>query len=116
MDESSDERPITVPEAMELVLEALQNGQFEAGAELCRQILEVAPEHPAAMHYAGVLAHEDGRTDEALALIERSLELDPDQPDWHSNLGIVRQARGDLEGAIAAYRHAIALKSDHANA
>jgi predicted TPR repeat methyltransferase len=116
MDQSAEERPITVPEAMELVLEALQNGQFEEGAELCRKILEVAPDHPAAMHYAGVIAHEDGRTDEALARIERSLELDPDQPDWHSNLGIVRQARGDLEGAIESYRHAIALKADHANA
>ena len=116
MSDTGDERPITVPEAMELVLEALQNGQFEEGAEVCRKILEVAPEHPAAMHYAGVIAHEDGRSDEALSRILRSLELDPDQPDWYSNLGIVRQARGDLEGAIEAYRRAIALKADHANA
>jgi predicted TPR repeat methyltransferase len=116
MTESPDERPITVPEAMEFVLEALQNGLFEEADELCRKILEVAPEHPAAMHYAGVIAHENGRTDEALPLVERSLELDPDQPDWHSNLGIIRQARGDLEGAIEAYRRAIALKADHANA
>src|SRR5688572_6850534 len=116
MDESAEERPITIPEAMALVLEALQNGRFEEGAEVCRQILEVAPEHPAAMHYAGVIAHENGRTDEALVLIERSLELARDQPDWYSNLGIVRQARGDLEGAIEAYRRAIALKADHANA
>jgi predicted TPR repeat methyltransferase len=116
MDQSSEERPITVPEAMDLVLEALRNGQFEEGAEVCRKILEVAPHHPGAVHYAGVIAHEDGRTDEALAYIERSLELDPEQPDWYSNLGIVRQARGDLEGAIDAYRHAIALKADHANA
>ena len=116
MDQTSEERPITVPEAMDLVLEALRNGQFEEGAEVCRKILEVAPHHPGAVHYAGVIAHEDGRTDEALTYIERSLELDPEQPDWYSNLGIVRQARGDLEGAIDAYRHAIALKADHANA
>jgi predicted TPR repeat methyltransferase len=116
MDESRDERPITVPDAMALVLEALQNGQFEEAAEVCGKILEVAPHHPGAVHYAGVIAHENGRTDDALSLIERSLELDPDQPDWYSNLGIVRQARGDLEGAIEAYRRAIALKADHANA
>jgi predicted TPR repeat methyltransferase len=116
MTDTPDERPITVSAAMELVLEALQNGQFEEAAEVCGKILGVAPEHPAATHYAGVIAHEDGRTDEALSLIERSLKLDPDQPDWYSNLGIVRQARGDLEGAIEAYRHAIALEADHANA
>ena len=76
----------------------------------------VAPDHPDALHYAGVLAHQHGRSDEALALIERSLELAPDQPDWYSNLGIVLQARGDLEGAIEAYRRAIALDPAHANA
>ena len=116
MDASSEERPVSVPEAMELALEALRTGLFEEAAELCRKILEVAPGHSAAMHYAGVIAHETGRTDEALPLIERSIALDPEQPDWHSNLGIVRQARGDLEGAIDAYRRAIALKADHANA
>ena len=57
-------------------------------------ILEVAPDHPDALHYAGVLAHQQGRSDEAIALIERSLELEPEQADWHSNLGIVLQARG----------------------
>jgi predicted TPR repeat methyltransferase len=110
------ERPITVPDAMELVIEALQNGQFEEAEEVCNKILGVAPDHPGAVHYAGVIAHQQGRTDTALSLIARSLELDPDQPDWYSNLGIVRQARGDLEGAIEAYRQAIALKADHANA
>jgi predicted TPR repeat methyltransferase len=116
MDDASEERPITVPEAMELVLVSLKNGQFEVGEELCRKILEVAPGHPDATHYAGVLAHENGRTDEALALIERSVELVPGIPDWYSNLGIVRQARGDLEGAIEAYQRAIDLEPDHAKA
>ena len=117
MDESLTEpRPISVPEAMEIALQCLRNGQFEDGELLCRKILEVAPEHPAAMHYAGVLAHEDGRSEEALALIRRSLELAPDQPDWYSNLGVVLQARGDLEGAIEAYRRAIALEPVHATA
>ena len=116
MDASSGERPITIPEAMELALEALKNGQFAEGEELCRSILEVVPDHPDALHYSGVLAHENGRSAEALACIERSLTLAPDQPDWYSNLGIVRQALGDLEGAIEAYRRAIALKDDHANA
>ena len=35
---------------------------------MCRKILEVAPDHPDATHYAGVLAHENGRSDEALTL------------------------------------------------
>src|SRR5215212_3188782 len=50
-----------------------------------RRVLEAAPDHPRALHYAGLLAHQQGRNGEALALIERSLALAPDQADWCSN-------------------------------
>ncbi len=63
-----------------------------------------------------MLAHQQERGDEAVALIERSLELEPDRPDWHSNLGIVLQAHLRLDEAAAAYERAIALDPDHANA
>jgi predicted TPR repeat methyltransferase len=109
-------KSLSLPEAIEYALRCLKYGEFEEGEEVCRKILAVAPDHPDALHYAGVLAHENGRTDEGLALIERSLELAPEQADWHSNLGVVRQDRGDLEGAIASYERAIALKPSHARA
>jgi predicted TPR repeat methyltransferase len=63
-----------------------------------------------------VLAHQQERGDEAVALIERSLELEPDQPGWHSNLGIVLQDRLRLDEATAAYERAVELDPDHANA
>ena len=81
-----------------------------------RRVLETAPDHPRALHYAGVLAHQQGRNDEALALIERSLALVPDQADWCSNLGIVFQSDNRLDSAIDSYRRAIAIDPSHANA
>ena len=81
-----------------------------------RQILEAVPDYPDAVHYSGVLAHQEGRSDEAVALIRRSLELEPDRADWHSNLGIVLRDRLELDEAIAACRRAIALDPNHANA
>ena len=87
----------------------------EAG-ELYRRVLEMAPDHPRALHYAGVLAHQQGRNDDAVALVERSLALAPDQADCYSNLGIILQSDGRLERAIDAYRRAIALDPAHANA
>jgi predicted TPR repeat methyltransferase len=63
-----------------------------------------------------VLAHQQDRGDEAVALIERSLELEPDRADWHSNLGIVLQDHLRLNEATAAYERAIELDPDHANA
>jgi predicted TPR repeat methyltransferase len=68
------------------------------------------------LHFSGVLAHQQARSEQAVALIERSLELEPDRADWHSNLGIVLQDRLKLDDAIAAYQRAIALDPDHANA
>jgi predicted TPR repeat methyltransferase len=81
-----------------------------------RRVLESAPDHPRALHYAGVLAHQQGRNGEALALIERSLALVPDQADWYSNLGVVLQSHARLERAIDSYRRAIAIDPSHANA
>jgi predicted TPR repeat methyltransferase len=93
-----------------------QAEQWANAADVYCSILEVAPDHAEALHFSGVLAHQQGQSDEAVALIERSLALEPERADWHSNLGIVRQERLDLDGAIAAYSHAIALDPGHANA
>jgi len=93
-----------------------QNEQWTAADEIYRRILEVAPDHPDALHFSGVLAHQQAQSNQALALIERSLELEPDRADWYSNLGIVLQDRLRLDEAIAAYKHAIELDPEHANA
>lgn len=93
-----------------------QTEQWAVAGEIYRSILEVAPDHAGALHFSGVLAHQQARDEQAVALIERSLELEPERADWHSNLGIVLQDRLDLEGATAAYERAIALDPEHANA
>jgi predicted TPR repeat methyltransferase len=93
-----------------------QREQWETAAEIYRNVLEVAPDHADALHFSGVLAHQEGRSEEAVALIERSMELEPGRADWYSNLGIVRQDRLELDEAIAAYEQAIALDQSHANA
>jgi predicted TPR repeat methyltransferase len=109
-------RELTVEEALELAILLQKNDQLAEVHELYRRIYEVAPNHPRALHYAGVLAHQQGRSDEAVALIERSLALVPDQADWYSNFGIILQSGGQLEAAMEAYRRAIAIDPSHANA
>ena len=109
-------RQLTVEEAVTLAIQLQRDGHLLPAAELFRRVLDVAPDHPRALHYAGVLAHQEGRTEDAVALVERSLALSPDQADWHSNLGIILQADGKLEAAMDAYRRAIALDPGHANA
>jgi len=109
-------RELTLEEAVSLAILLQKDAHLAEAGALHRRVLEVAPDHPRALHYAGVLAHQQGRTDEALALIARSIALGPEQADWHSNLGIVLQADGQLDRAIESYRRAIAIDPGHANA
>jgi predicted TPR repeat methyltransferase len=112
----SDDRALSLDEAVSVALALQQAEQWAAAADIYRNVLEVAPEHADALHFSGILAHQQARGEQAVALIERSLALEPDRADWHSNLGIVLQDRLELDQAIVAYRHAIALDPDHANA
>ena len=110
------DRGLSLDEALSVAVALQQAEQWAAAAEIYRSILEAAPDHAGALHFSGVLAHQQERGDEAVGLIERSLELEPDQPDWHSNLGIVLQDRLRLDEATAAYERAVELDPGHANA
>jgi predicted TPR repeat methyltransferase len=116
--EESDTPPreLTLEEAVALAILLQKGGQLAEAGEVYRRVLEMCPGHPQALHYAGVLAHQQGRNDEAVALVEQSLALAPDQADWYSNQGIIFQSAGELDRAIDAYRRAIAIDATHANA
>ena len=109
-------RELTLEEAVSVSILLQKNRQLAEADAVYRRVLESAPDHPRALHYAGVLKHQQGRNGEALALIERSLALAPGEADWVSNLGIVLQSESRLDAAIAAYRRAITLDPRHANA
>ena len=109
-------RELTVEEAVDIAIGLHRDDRLAEAEVVYREVLAVQPEHPAALHYAGVLAHQTGRSDDAVELIEKSLTLIPDRADWYSNLGIVQQGREKLDEAIAAYHRAIELDPTHANA
>jgi predicted TPR repeat methyltransferase len=115
-DTESGSRELTLDEAVTVAIVLQNTGRLEEAQELYQHVLQAAPDFPRALHFAGVLAHQQQRNDEALTLIARSLELHPGEADWYSNLGIVYQATGEIERAIDAYQHAIALDPGHANA
>jgi predicted TPR repeat methyltransferase len=107
---------LTVGDAMAIGIQCQKNGHVRQAEDIYRAILEQAPEQADALHYLGVIAHQQGRHHEAVALIEQSLVLAPSQADWYSNLGIVLKARARLDEAVAAFRQAIALDPGHVNA
>ena len=83
--------------------------------EAWRAILKIIPQHQEAAARLGRLAWEDGDHAEAVSLLERAAAGDAPASVWF-NLGLARQDLRDHAGSAAAYRMAIEIKPDHAEA
>jgi len=114
--EEQPARELTVDEALQIAIHLHQHDLLVEADAVYTQILAADPGNARAMHFAGVLAHQAGRSGDGIALIQRSLELVPDAADWYNNLGIVLQESSRFNDAIEAYYRAIALDPRHATA
>ena len=83
--------------------------------EVWRAILDVIPKHTEAAARLGRLAFEDGDLALAASMLERAVTGEAPPSVWF-DLGLVRQDLCDRAGAITAYRKAIELKPDYAEA
>ncbi len=81
-----------------------------------RRVLDGAPRHAAALHFLGVLLHQQGRSDEGIALVRESLAASPDESDWHNTLGNMLSATGQDAEAVAAFMAALEVDARHAHA
>lgn len=88
-------------------------GDLAAAAELYGCILAVDPEHAQALHLSGVIAHQQGTHDVALALVRRALRQVPRYAAAHYTLGAVLLAVGDFESARSSLDGALALSPCH---
>lgn len=74
------------------------------------------PQNAEALHFLGVLRHQQGRTEEGVGLVRRALVLAPEYIDAWSNLGNLYKESAQLDEAEDAYRRALALDERHAAA
>ncbi|MEM5284573.1 tetratricopeptide repeat protein [Paraburkholderia sabiae] len=92
-----------------------QAGRTAEAADLYKQILQHDETHADALHFLGVLACDVGNLPAGLELIEKSIQLHPNAI-YLNNLGNMRGRARDQQGAIAAYRAALSLAPDYADA
>jgi len=92
-----------------------QAGRLAEAERLYRQVCAVDPNHFAALHRLGVVAHQLGRPD-AADILTRAVALKPDIAEAHNDLGAVLGARGRFAEAAAAFERAAALRPDYAEA
>lgn len=90
-----------------------QRGKLADAERLYLQIMESAPGSFGARHMLGVLRAQQGRSEEALALIGAALALRPDAPDAMLNRANILKAAGRLEEALQGYEQALRVRPDY---
>jgi tetratricopeptide (TPR) repeat protein len=113
------DRAIALAPQREMFLEKArtldQAGLRSQAREAWRAILDVVPQNTEAAARLGRLAWEDGDHAIAVSLLERAVSGDaPASASF--DLGLARQDLLNYDGAATAYRRAIELKPDHAEA
>ena len=105
-----------VPGELSRAIRRHRAGDLHAAEAAYTARLRQRADDPDALHYLGVLRHQQQRSDEAIALITRALDVAPGYVDAWNNLGNVCKQSGRLEQAEHAYRRALALDAAHAGA
>jgi predicted TPR repeat methyltransferase len=86
-------------------IQLLQTDQIEAAEQALNDILRIQPRQPDALHFLGVVRHAQGRTHEALTLIDQSLRIVPGHAGAWNNMGNVLMTIGVFEEAVTAYEN-----------
>ena len=105
----------SIPKAIQAALEHHQAGRLPQAEALYRQILQVAPNHPDALHLLGVIARQDGKNEIAVELITKAISVNPSS-SMYCNLGAALRDQGKLDTAVESYHKALSIKPDFAEA
>jgi predicted O-linked N-acetylglucosamine transferase (SPINDLY family) len=106
----------TLTEAFAIAVHNYRSGRLDPAAQLCRRILQSAPEHVDTLNLLGVITHLSGRDADAAELLDRAVELAPSNAHCHSNLGLALSGLGRFEEAAASFRRALDLEPHLAGA
>ena len=106
--------PADAAAALDRSLAAHQRGALDDAERGYRAVLAIAPGHPLALHYLGVLLYQRGQLDDAMPLLDRAVALVPGEAEFHNNRGLALTAADRLDEAVDAFRRALALRPAHA--
>ncbi len=93
-----------------------QAGRFAEAERSYHLALEMAPDHPEALHLLGLLAYRLNQFDQAIELITHAIEEAPTNALYSFNLGVVAQRAGKKEDALQAYERALELNPKYVEA
>lgn len=92
---------------------ARQAGRPDEAAQLLRDLLARAGEHPMALNALGLTVLAQGRHDQSVALFRRAIAADPGSPELWMNLAKACREQGDDPGELKALEGALAIDQRH---
>lgn len=116
MSESRPKAPSKAEFALTRAFGAHRDGKLDKAEAGYREVLELEPFHPDALHMLGLILKNKGELNEAERLIRQAITLRPKMAAAHYNLGNLLSERGNPDGAAACYKAAIAADSSYAEA
>jgi tetratricopeptide (TPR) repeat protein len=103
-----------VTDKLSAALPLHQDGRLDEAEALYREILSEVPEHADALHLNGLIAHQRGRHDQALADVDCAIASDNGNAMYHANRARILRALDRHAQAAEAARSALALEPDNA--
>jgi predicted O-linked N-acetylglucosamine transferase (SPINDLY family) len=108
--------PAAAASLLEKAVAHHQAGQLRQAEALYRQILQISPGHPDALHLLGVMACQVGRCEMALELIDQAIQINPRVAEYHSNRANALHALRRYAEEVESCDRAIHLKPESAEA
>ncbi len=98
------------------VRHALEQGKSGKAERLCGELLRHRPNDVDALHLLGMLNHQHGQPDSALALVSTAVKIDDRRADVWSDLGLILLTMARFGEALASYDRAHAIVPDDLDA
>lgn len=99
---------------IEQAMGLLKRGDALGAEKLCRVVLRGNPRDAWAIHALGLVAHQTGRQEEAVAQLREAARLAPGQPEFLNNLGAILGRIGRVDEAAVVLEKAVALRPEDA--
>jgi predicted O-linked N-acetylglucosamine transferase (SPINDLY family) len=101
-----------VRQALEHGHALFQTGRLSEAEAVYRQVLQLAPGRPEALHQLGIIALGRNELDAAIDFLREAIAARPDAVSYQRHLGLALVHAGRLEEAVTHQRQAVALDPD----
>src|SRR5690349_19789407 len=106
----------TIDQAMGLAVQHHVAGRLAEAEQIYRQVLQVVPNHPNALHNLGEVAYRVRQFEPALDLVGRAIAAAPGEAVFHNTLALVLFAAGRADESLRACRRALELDANLSHA